>query len=423
MLEIQKLASAAVLAALAGSNLNQVLAATWCSHPRLSQPDRAAVQDLSFGALRFYGLLDGVLKRLLQKPVTDELLRALLIVALYQLQYSRNKSFVVVDHAVAAAKALGKPAAQGLVNAVLRNFLRRREILLAEAATEDAANFNHPPWWIEKLRTQYPGDWQAMLQVANRPPPMTLRVNRRRQSVDNYLRHLAAESVEARALGGEAVVLERPRPVEKVPGFAEGWVSVQDAAAQYAASLMDLADGQRVLDACSAPGGKTGHLLETAEVHLIALDSDAERLKKVAGNLVRLGLSAQLKTADATAPDAWWDGRPFERILIDAPCTGSGVVRRHPDIKWARRPSDIRQFAAQQERLLNALWLTLAHGGKLLYATCAVFREENHEQIAAFLSRHRDAHSLPLGELDTIDGQIIPDDFHDGFFYALLAKH
>lgn len=423
MLEIQKLASAAVLAALAGSNLNQVLAATWCSHPRLSQPDRAAVQDLSFGALRFYGLLDGVLKRLLQKPVTDELLRALLIVALYQLQYSRNKSFVVVDHAVAAAKALGKPAAQGLVNAVLRNFLRRREMLLAEAATEDAANFNHPPWWIEKLRSQYLGDWQAMLQVANRPPPMTLRVNRRRQSVDNYLRHLAAEGVEARALGGEAVVLERPRPVEKVPGFAEGWVSVQDRAAQYAASLMDLADGQRVLDACSAPGGKTGHLLETAEVHLIALDSDAERLKKVAGNLVRLGLSAQLKTADATAPDTWWDGRPFERILIDAPCTGSGVVRRHPDIKWARRPSDIRQFAAQQERLLNALWLTLAHGGKLLYATCAVFREENHEQIAAFLSRHRDAHSLPLGELDTIDGQIIPDDFHDGFFYALLAKH
>nr|MBA2690197.1 16S rRNA (cytosine(967)-C(5))-methyltransferase RsmB [Burkholderiales bacterium] len=171
-----------------------------------------------------------------------------------------------------------------------------------------------------------------------------------------------------------------------------------------------------------APGGKTGHLLEAAAVELLALDSDGERLNKVAGNLTRLGLTAELKSADAAVLDAWWDGRPFDRILLDAPCTGSGVVRRHPDIKWSRRPTDIGQFAAQQSRLLNALWLTLAHGGKLLYATCAVFREENHEQIAAFLARHRDAQSLPLVELDTIDGQIIPDDFHDGFFYALLAK-
>ena len=422
MLEIQKLASAAVQAALAGRNLNRVLADTWRRHPGLIPSDRAAVQDLSFGALRFYGLLNAVLQQLLQKPVTDEPLRALLIVTLYQLNYSRAKAFVVVDHAVAAAEAMGKPAAKGLINAVLRNFLRRREALLAEVSGNETATYNHPAWWIDKLRIQYPGQWQAMLQVANQPPPMTLRVNRRQITVEDYLRRLSESGIVARSMGGAAVVLQRPLSVEKLSGFKDGLVSVQDASAQYAAGLLDVTDGQRVLDACSAPGGKTGQLLEDAEVEIVALDSDAERLKKVAGNLARLGLKAELKAADATALDTWWDGRPFDRILVDAPCSGSGVVRRHPDIKWSRRRIDIGQFVTQQHRLLEALWPTLAHDGKLLYATCSVFAEENNAQIVAFLSRHPDARLLPLIELDSINGQIIPDDFHDGFFYALLAK-
>jgi 16S rRNA (cytosine967-C5)-methyltransferase len=251
---------------------------------------------------------------------------------------------------------------------------------------------------------------------------MTLRVNKRRCSVDAYLDLLRSHDIGALHLGGEAVVLSHPMPVDKVPGFADGSVSVQDASAQYAAVLLDLAPGMRVLDACSAPGGKTGHLLEVADVQVVALDSDLERLKRVADNLVRLKLTAELKAADAAAVDTWWDGEPFDRILIDAPCTGSGVTRRHPDIKWMRRPTDIAQFTDQQNRLLETLWPTLRLGGKLLYATCSVFREENNEQITAYLSRHRDACSLPLTGLQTIDGQIVPDDFHDGFFYALLAK-
>ena len=261
-----------------------------------------------------------------------------------------------------------------------------------------------------------------MLAVANELPPMTLRVNLRRTTVEDYLRNLGGVEMQGRALGGTAVKLAKPVPVQKLPGFAAGLVSVQDASAQQAAPLLGLASGLRVLDACSAPGGKTGHLLESADVDLLALDSDPVRLRRVADNLIRLGLRAELNTADAGAPDTWWDGRPFDRILVDAPCTGSGVVRRHPDIKWSRRTADIDQFVAQQNRLLEALWPTLRLGGKLLYATCSVFREENHEQIATFLSRHPDAKCLPLVNRITMDGQIVPDDVHDGFFYALLAK-
>ena len=422
MLEIQTLASAAVEAALAGRNLNHVLADTWRNHPWLAPAQRATVQDLSFGVLRFFGLLNAVLKELLQKPVPDERLRALLLVALYQLQYTRAKAFAIVDYAVATTEALGKPAAKGLTNAVLRNFLRRRDALLTRVVSEETALFNHPVWWIDKTRAQYPEHWRAMLEVANKPPPMTVRVNLRRTTVEDYLRSLAAVEMQGRVLGGTAIMLAKPVPVLKLPGFVEGLVSVQDASAQCAVPLLALAPGLRVLDACSAPGGKTGHLLEAADVELLALDSDPERLKRVAENLSRLNLRADLRAADAAAPETWWDGQPFDRILIDAPCSGSGVVRRHPDIKWTRRPRDIAQFAGQQSRLLEALWPTLGLGGKLLYATCSVFREENHEQIAPFLSRHPDAQCLPLVNCNTTDGQIVPDDAHDGFFYALLAK-
>jgi len=420
--EIQRLATAAVQSALAGRNLNQILADTWRKNSRLAYAERAAVQDLSFGTLRFYGLLDAVLRRLLLKPVADDQLRVLLIVALYQLQYTKAKSFAIVDHAVSTANSLGKTAAKGLVNAVLRNFLRRRDELLGEAIKEDVARFNYPPWWIAKLKNQYSSQWQQILEVANRLPPMTLRVNRRRCTVAGYLDQLNSHGISASYLEGDAVVLSHPMPVDKLPGFVDGLVSVQDASAQHSAKLLDLQPGMRVLDACSAPGGKTGHLLETADVQVVALDSDAERLTRVEDNLRRLKLDAELKAADATAIDTWWDGQLFDRILIDAPCTGSGVTRRHPDIKWARRPTDIAQFATQQQRLLETLWPSLKVGGKLLYATCSVFREENHEQIDTHLARCKDACLLPLTQLTTIDGQIVPDDFHDGFFYALLAK-
>jgi 16S rRNA (cytosine967-C5)-methyltransferase len=253
-----------------------------------------------------------------------------------------------------------------------------------------------------------------------------LRVNRRRQTVDGYLERLAASAIAAQRIDGTAVRLMVPLPVERVPGFSDGEVSVQDAAAQRAAPLLAADDGMRVLDACAAPGGKTAHILELADVDLVALDVDATRLERVRANLARLKLTARVVCGDGCEPSNWWDGRPFDRILADVPCTASGVVRRHPDIKWLRRAGDIAQFAARQQRMLEALWRLLASGGKLLYATCSVFHEENQAQVARFLERHRDAEHLTLPGADLYlqqaAGQLIPDEQHDGFFYALLAK-
>jgi 16S rRNA (cytosine967-C5)-methyltransferase len=422
LLEIQQLASGAVAQALAGRNLNQTLSAVWHSHPRLSSAERGAIQDLSFGTLRYYGLLEALLRKLSHKPISDEPLRVLLLVALYQLIHTRAKPYAVVDYAVRVTGSLGKPYAKSFANAVLRNFLRNGEALVAEVQQDDIARWNHPRWWITKLQHEYPHDWESILKAGDELPPMTLRVNRRRCSVEEYLHLLDAAGLAAEALQACALRLSRPVPVDRLPGFVEGIVSVQDLSAQYAARLLDVADGMRVCDACSAPGGKSAHLLETAAIDLLALDADAERLHRVAQTLARLDLPGQALHADAVQVDTWWDGRYFDRILVDAPCTGSGVVRRHPDIKWSRRPSDIGEFVGQQRALLDALWHTLRHDGKLLYVTCSVFQEENQQQLADFLSRHRDAQPLPLDQPNTINGQILPDDLHDGFFYALLAK-
>jgi 16S rRNA (cytosine967-C5)-methyltransferase len=276
------------------------------------------------------------------------------------------------------------------------------------------------------LRAQYPAHYRDVLEAGNRHPPFTIRVNARRASVGEYLERLKAAGLAGRALGGSAVLFERPLPVERVPGFAEGQVSVQDAAAQRAAELLDVEDGMRVLDACAAPGGKTAHMLERATVDLVALDCDAARLARVQSNLERLHLTARVVCGDAADPRAWWDGAPYVRILADVPCSASGVVRRHPDIKWLRRPDDIARFAERQRDLVDALWQLLATDGKLLYATCSVFREENQEQVERFLERHHDARRLilpaPHTNAQELAGQILPDETHDGFFYALLQK-
>lgn len=435
MLEIQRLASATVAAVAGGRNLNVVLAAVWPRHPQLTAQQRATVTDLCYGTLRFGLQLEAVLKLLLTKPVHDDALRWLLLVALYQLEYTRAAPYAIVDHAVRCAATLGKPQAAGLINAVLRNFLRQRESLLAKAALADSGRYAYPVWWIDKLRGQYPQRFAEALVAGNMHPPLTLRVNRRRISREAYLARLAQDGIAASPVGADGVTLARPVAVERIPGFADGLVSVQDAAAQQAAPLLDAQDGMRVLDACAAPGGKTTHLLEIADVAMTALDRDATRLERVRQNLERLGGDAQLLAADANDVDSWWDGKLFDRILMDAPCSASGVVRRHPDIKWLRRASDIPQFAAEQKTMLDALWRLLASGGKLLYTTCSIFQEENALQAADFLTRHADAKLLPLcgvnalegipdGQLlpDIKDGQLLPNSEHDGFFYALLQK-
>ena len=410
------MAAGALQTVLAGAALHQVLP------PLLRQLDtpaeRGALQDLLYGSLRYLGRLDAWLDALLERPLSDPRLGWLLRVALYQLAFTRAPAHAIVNNAVAAA---GQGWRRGFVNAVLRSFQRRRAELEALAQDTPSGRWSHPQWWVDKLRFQHPSHWQAMLEASLMHPPFTLRVNLRQGSVADYQARLAAIGITARAIGPQALTLEKAVGVDALPGFADGAVSVQDAGAQWAARLLDLAPGQRVLDACAAPGGKTGHILELADVELTALDIDAERLRRVAENLQRLQRPAALLEGDAAAPERWWDGRAFDRILADVPCSASGVVRRNPDIKWLRRPDDIERFARQQATILDALWRVLAPGGKLLYATCSVFDEENAAQVEAFLARQPDAERCALPQ--PVDrGQLLPDAEHDGFFYALLHK-
>jgi 16S rRNA (cytosine967-C5)-methyltransferase len=329
------------------------------------------------------------------------------------------QDFTVVDQAVAAAAAHPDMArAKGMVNAVLRRLLRERGSLTAAVLEQEPARWNYPQWWIDSLREAYPQDWQAILEAGNRAPPMTLRVNQRRTSVAAYLELLAGAGLSARTIGASAIRLDKPVPVQALPGFAEGLVSVQDAAAQLAGPLLDVQDGMRVLDACAAPGGKTGHLLELADLRLTALDADPQRLARVRENLERLGLSAQLMPAHAEASQ-WWGGEQFDRILADVPCTASGVVRRHPDIRWLRRKSDTYQLATLSRQILDNLWQMLKPNGKLLFVTCSLWPQESEAQAAAFAARH---HAIRL----PAPGQLLPGADgtldQDGLFYALFQK-
>jgi 16S rRNA (cytosine967-C5)-methyltransferase len=420
VLKIQRLASDTVARVLAGRSLTDQLQSVWSAHRDLTAGERGAIQDLSYGSLRYLGRLRSVLRQLAPKPIASDELQALLLVALYQLEYTQAASYAVVDHAVECAARIAGARVKGFANAVLRSFQRDREALLAHADATDEGRYSYPEWWIRRLRHECPEEADAVLRAGNMHPPMTLRVNRRRRAMPDYAQALETAGIVAKLLDDAALQLGRPMPIEQLPGFAQGEVSVQDAGAQLAAPLLYIADGMRVLDACAAPGGKTAHLLELAHVELLALDADGARLQRVQGNLQRLGLGAQLQCADAAELDAWWDGRPFDRVLLDAPCSASGVVRRHPDIKWLRRPGDIAGFARQQERLLDALWKVLAPGGKLLYATCSIFREENQEGIERFLIRQPDARRAGL--MPGSDGLLLPNEAHDGFYYALLQK-
>lgn len=409
-----------------GRNLNQVLDESMRRKAVWTPAQRATLQDLSYGTLRYYGQLRAILALLLHKPMLDQRIFYVLLVALYQLQYSKAAQHAVVDHAVRSAQMLNVKVS-GLVNAILRNFLRSRDVLLEQVAQSAEGKYSYPQWWIDELQAQYGERSAAILAAGNQRPPMTLRVNHRRGSTADYLAQLAQHELPARSIEPDALQLDKPVPVDKLPGFFSGLVSVQDAGAQYAAHLLDVHDGMRVLDACAAPGGKTAHILELAQVEMVAVDKNEKRLQRVAENLQRLNLTsqggpAQLVVGDAAEPDAWWDGKTFQRILTDVPCSASGVVRRHPDIKWLRRSADIAGFAAQQIDILRALWRLLAQDGKLLYATCSVFQQENEQVIAAFLAQRPDARRLPITLPCDIDGQLLPDDHHDGFFYALLHK-
>ncbi|MEB2351012.1 MAG: 16S rRNA (cytosine(967)-C(5))-methyltransferase RsmB [Burkholderiaceae bacterium] len=435
--------AAQAIAALAGGrSLPSALDAAIGGHG-LEAASHAAIRDIAYDTCRQLGLVRE-LARLLASRSPPPLLAALQWVALAQLLVPLRAEAVIVDQAVAAARLMpGGAAAAGFLNATLRRFVREREALLTAARRKDAARWNYPPWWIAQLRTEHPQAWRAMLEAGNTLPPMTLRVNRRHAAVDDYLAQLAAAGRGARRIGPQAVLLDEPCAVEALPGWAEGRVTVQDAGAQLAAPLLDPQPGERVLDACAAPGGKTTHLLELADCHVTALDLGEARLCRVRENLARLGferpavepgragLPPRLLAGDARRPADWWDGEPFDRILVDAPCTASGIVRRHPDIRWLRRRSDLATLSGQQAEILAALWPLLRAGGKLLFATCSVFRAEGESVVDHFLASRRDARRLALfwpfdaGAAEPVS-QLLPvataTRNHDGFFYALLEK-
>lgn len=400
--------------------------------------DKALVQALCYGTLRGYFRLQQVANALLNKPLKakDGDVYALLLLGLYQLTMMRIPDHAAVSETVAATAELKKPWARGLVNGVLRGFQRDSENFLRQAQATEEGRWMHPQWLIEKIREAWPQDWEQILAANNQHPPMTLRVNRSQTTVRDYLSELKMAGIEAKpsAQVESAICLGSPVDVTELPGFASGRVSVQDEAAQLAAELLDLQDGQRVLDVCAAPGGKTGHILETAAVDLVAVDVDAGRLQRVDENLRRLGQPAQLLVGDAAKVDTWWGGELFDRILLDVPCSATGVIRRHPDIKLLRRSSDIVSLVALQAEILDSVWTLLKPGGILLYATCSVLPVENTQQLSAFTARQKDAIcreiALPYGKQQAIGRQILPGEGKvgdepggmDGFYYACLEK-
>lgn len=418
----------------AGKSLSECLAETDAAL-------RPAVQAISFHVMRRLGFARAIRSKLVARPPADTLLDSLLLVALTLLDTAlqaeddesgtiRAQSWpvyavhTVVDQSVNAVQRKLKPY-RGLVNGTLRNFIRQRGALLPALAEDPEAVWNYPRWWIDAVKAAYPGQWRDVLAAGNQPGPMTLRVNQRRASVGQVLAAFKESGIAAKAVQDQAVVLGSPEPVYALPGFQQGWWSVQDLSAQRAGTLLPVKSGMRVLDACAAPGGKTAHLLEQADIELLALDSDPLRLKRVTENLNRLHLDGPdviLKCADASDLSAWWDGTPFDAVLADVPCTASGIVRRHPDIRWLRRKSDIKRTSALQRTIVDALWQTVRPGGHLLYVTCSIFPHEGEFQANAFCDRHRDAQRLPA------PGQVLPllnadgQDGGDGFFYALFTK-
>jgi 16S rRNA (cytosine967-C5)-methyltransferase len=407
----------------AGVALPQALGEVFAAYEATPQA-RGAIQDIAYRAMRQLGRSETLLGLMTSKAPESPMLAGLLCAALALLDPPAGsaapyEAFTVVDQAVgAAANHPDFAHAKAMVNAVLRRFLREREALVAEALKRPEAQWNYPQWWIADTRNAYPRDWQSILEAGNRQPPLTLRVNRRKTEVEAYLQTLAAAGMQASQVGPSAVRLAQAVNVSQIPGFGDGLVSVQDAGAQLAAPLLDLQAGMRVLDACAAPGGKSGHILETAAVDLTALDIDARRLARVEENLARLDLRARV-LAGAAEESGWWDGQQYDRILADVPCTASGIVRRHPDIRWLRRKSDTHQLATLSSKILDNLWQMLRPNGKLLFVTCSLWPQESEAQAAAFAVRHGAV------RLDA-PGQLLPQSGagqdHDGLFYALFHK-
>lgn len=399
----------------------------------VSTQEKAACQSLTYTSTRHFMACEALMKILAKRSPAKEV-KSVLLVAFAELLENPDKAYVIVNETVEAVKKIS-PASSGFANACLRRLTREKDKLMALISGSDEVRLNAPCWWIEKMRqTLGTSAADAMMQLARTRPPMILRVNRRKTTPEKWLELAQSKGIQARSLGDEAIVLTHPMPVTDVPGFVDGLVSVQDAGAQLAAHFVCPKSGEVILDACAAPGGKTAHLLELADCRVTALEIDAMRALRIRENLARLGLEADIKTADAADLESWWDKTLFDSVLLDAPCTASGIVRRHPDIVFSRRPQDIRALALQQKKLLETLWPLVKVGGKLVYVVCSVFEEEGNAQIEAFVKTHPDAKLIsphnglpPL--LTLIPCEASEDrypgiyDTHDGFFYAVLTKN
>lgn len=416
MAQVQRLAARITREIAGGKNLQDVLAQAHSRYADWDAADQGALRDLVYGVQRFSGSLRWMLSQLANRRISHADLETLLLVALYQLSHTQAAPYAVVNEAVRSAVRIDKKLG-GFANAVLRRFLKERETLNRAVCQNEVAYYNFPEWWLGYLKTHYPQQWQEVAASAAMHPPLTVRVNRRHTDAAGYLKSLRDNGLDGEALDDYTAMVHQAVHVNRLPGFADGVVSVQDWGAQRAAALLNPQCGERVLDACAAPGGKTGHLLEWADCAVDALDISAERLQRVGSNLKRLKLqAASLRCADAGSLTSWYDGNPYDAVLADLPCTASGVVKRNPDIKWLRRPEDGANTAAQQAVLLDALWQTVKRGGRMLLATCSVFAEENTHQLNHFLQRHHDAEC-------TESHILLPNAQRDGFFYALIRKH
>jgi 16S rRNA (cytosine967-C5)-methyltransferase len=411
-----------------GRTLDDALAAADTS--AMTTQNRSLLAAMVYGVVREHTLLAALAGKLLTKPLEKAPeVQALVLCGLHQLRSMRMPAHAAVAETVNAVSLLEAHWARGMVNAVLRRYQRERQALEDALPTDPVVRLSHPTWMVDAIRRDWPRQWKKVLLENNEQAPLTLRVNRRKMPAAEYMvRELPGVGLKGHTLAAapDALVLDEAVPVDELPGFAEGVVSVQDAAAQLAVGLLDLTPGLRVLDACAAPGGKTAHMLERCDCEVLALDIDAQRIARVEQNLARLGLRAQVRTADAREPKSWWDGKPFHRILVDAPCSGTGVIRRHPDIKWLRRPADIPKMAQAQLELLHALWPLLAPGGTLVYAVCSVLDQEGRDVVGRFLEREPEARAQPIdadwGEAHAPGRRLAPGGDFDGFFYARLRK-
>ena len=423
MKEVQLIAAGIVKDVLEGSNLNKVFQ-KYSNENKIKSKDLSQIKDLVFGTLRSYGKTKFVINNLVKRQPSNLLISTLLHVALFQLISNRSNSYTVVDQAVSASNSVNKKFT-AFINGVLRTFLRKQLIILEEADKNEEAKYSYLIWWINKIKKEYPKSWENILDIGNSHPALIIRVNIKKVSINKYIKKLEEHKIEHTFLGDEAILIKKPMPVDSIPGFNEGEISIQDYGAQLASRLLDLKKNHNVLDACAAPGGKACHMIEIEEIKLTAVEADKKRVERINENLTRLGHAFKVIHGEIKAGNVWWDKNLFDRILLDAPCSASGIVRRHIDIKWLRRQSDLDYFHEKQFELLRASWEMLKPLGKLLYVTCSLFEIENRLVVDRFLKEEKTAVEIKIKfpkNVNVEDNQLLPSFFHDGLFYVLLQK-